>query len=542
MAYNPDQPKDDKERIEEFCRDFEKVKSNRQPMDSFWQDVANIIAPSRDFYNQWHTGEKRNIRIYDSTAMYSCEQLASGLHSMLTNPWLDWFRLTSANKSAKLSKAASVWLDAATAAVDHEFRSPRNQFHSNIHEVYQDICAFGNACMYVGFENNGFKFRARPLSSCYIMENDDGVVDTIFRYSKMQAIKAQKLFLQNTPEKMMEIADKKPMEEVTILHVVRPRKERDPQTPNAANKPFLSMYIWIEQKTKILESGYDSFPYMFARLERRSGEEYGFGPGMSAYHDAKMINRVKEVMLRGAAKMVDPPILVPNGSIIGALSINPGGKIVYNPRGGNTIQPLQNNANPEFAYQFLASIQAQIREHFYVDWLNMPDRPQMTATEVLDRRDERFRMLSPMLSRLNSDFVGPMIMRMLSLMITYGKVPPMPDDLAQVGIDVEYLSPIAQAQRMAETDNIIRTFGAATAIAQNDPLAMQNFDIDEAVRHVAVDINRVPAKIMRDPDAVQGIRQDAQEQAQLAAAAEINETQSKVAKNTTSAVKALSQV
>jgi hypothetical protein len=50
----------------------------------------------------------------------------------------------------------------------------------------------------------------------------------------------------------------------------------------------------------------------------------------------------------------------------------------------------------------ISIIQDRVEGIFYTRWMNLPSQPNMTATEVLQRRDEMLRLLGPMVSQRES--------------------------------------------------------------------------------------------------------------------------------------------
>lgn len=532
------------DKVKNALRDYERLQSDRGVHESSWQDIAQLILPSRDFYNSWSPGNKRNRTIYDTTGMWANEQLSGGLHSMLTNPEMRWFNITIADPTFTLSYADRIWLDEVTQRMWVVYSAPSFRFASQAYETYQEISAFGNGCLYQDLWDGRIRFKNYPLSDCFIMENENGVVDTMFRRIRTTALKASRMFREKTPTKVAEKVDKSPHTIVHFVHVVRPRLDDDyrPLTeysPLAKRKPFESLYIYVDGKELVDEGGYDEFPYMFSRFSKRSGEEYGYGPGGDAIHDVRMLNRMMEVSIRGAEKLVDPPILVPDDSVIGPLVINPAAIINYRPD-SDKIEPLVTNARPDLGYDLMAGVRQRIIASYFINHLNLPqDNPQMTATEVLQRRDENMRLLGPMLSRQNSEFTGPSIERTFSLMMRARMLPPPPPRLQGRQIKIEYLSPIAQAQRFADLDAVTRAVQTAAMFAEaGDTMALQNFDTDEVIRYSGLEINKIPSRLMRSADQMNIIREQAAQAQAQAQQSGLAEQGSKSAKNLALAAKA----
>ena len=117
-------------------------------------------------------------KIFDTTAILACEQLAGALHGMLTSPAVRWFALRSADGG---SDEARAWFDAATDAMYDAFNSPVAGFATNSHETYLDVAALAAACSSsLTAAGLARKFRAPPLAECFMAEGADGTIDTLF--------------------------------------------------------------------------------------------------------------------------------------------------------------------------------------------------------------------------------------------------------------------------------------------------------------------------------------------------------------------------
>jgi hypothetical protein len=142
------------------------------------------------------------------------------------------------------------------------------------------------------------------------------------------------------------------------------------------------------------------------------------------------------------------------------------------------------------------------------------DQPQMTATEVLQRAQEKGALLAPTIGRQQSEALGPMIERELAILARAGMLPPMPEELieAEGEFEIEYDSPLSRAQRSEEALGIQRTIELVSPLAEAQPQLLDNFDIDEVARR-APDVFGV-SWMLRGQEQVQAIRQRRQQQEQ----------------------------
>src|SRR4029077_1707786 len=82
----------------------------------------------------------------------------------------------------------------------------------------------------------------------------------------------------------------------------------------------------------------------------------------------------------------------------------------------------------------------------------LTETPQMTATEVIERTNEKGILLAPTVGRQQSEYLGPMIERELDVLGAQGLLPPMPPRLkeAKGEYQVVYTSPFSRAMRAQE--------------------------------------------------------------------------------------------
>lgn len=134
------------------------------------------------------------------------------------------------------------------------------------------------------------------------------------------------------------------------------------------------------------------------------------------------------------------------------------------------------------------------------------DRRQITAREIDERHEEKLLMLGPVLERQNEDLLDPLIDRTFAIMSRRGLLPPPPQDIQGSDLKVEYVSIMAQAQKMIATASIERFLGFVGNVSAAYPQAMDKVDIDQTIDEYG-DMIGVPPKIVRSDDTVQTIRE-----------------------------------
>jgi hypothetical protein len=227
---------------------------------------------------------------------------------------------------------------------------------------------------------------------------------------------------------------------------------------------------------------------------------------MKCLPDIKMVNKMKETTIRGAQKTVDPPLLMEDDGVIGSVRLTPNGVTMVRAGRENALRTLNFDARIDFGFQVIEDVRRSIREAFYFDMFQLAQGPQMTATEVMQRTEEKLRLMGPVLGRQQSELLRPLIERLYGIMYRRKLIEQPPMILSGRKIDVQYSSLVARVQRASDSQSIQRAFGSIAPFIQVDPKVVDNFNLDEAARHIA-DINGVPQKLIRDRDEIEKIRQ-----------------------------------
>ena len=499
------------ELTKDLLKRFGKLVTQRQTWESHWQEVADYMMPRKaDVTKQRSKGDKRSELIFDSSPLHAVELLSASLHGMLTNPSTPWFSLRFKNVDTGDADEANEWLQDTTEKMYDAFN--RSNFQQEIFELYHDLITFGTASMFIEEDADDIvRFSTRHIGEIYISENNKGRIDTVFRKFKISARAAiQQFGEKNVSNTLRGVAMKDPYEEVTILHVVYPRENYDPKKKDAKNMPFASCYIELDNKHEISQSGFNEFPYVVPRYLKASFEIYGRSPAMTALPDVKMLNEMSKTTIKAAQKQVDPPLLVPDDGFILPVRTVPGGLNFYRAGTRDRIEPLNIGANNPLGLNMEEQRRNAIRDTFYVNQLMMQNGPQMTATEVVQRNEEKMRLLGPVLGRLQSELLRPLIDRTFAILLRKKLFKQAPDFLAGQDIQIEYVSPLAKAQRSSELQSIMRAieiFGSLSNIAP----VFDHVNIDNLVKHLA-DIVGVPAKVLNSKSEVNAIRQQKQQQ------------------------------
>jgi len=508
-------------RADDIIRRQEKMATDRAVFDSHWREIAERILPRADYFRvNRQPGDKHTEKIFDSTANLALERFAAAMESMLTPRTQRWHKLRTGVEELDENQEVKEYLDQVTSILFQVRYSPKANFASQANEAYMSLGAFGTGAVFTDdLIGRGIRYRSIALSELYVAENYQGMVDTVHRRFSMTARQAvQKFGADKVGDKIKNAYEKTPEQPFEFIHAVGPRQDIDYGRKDYRGMPFYSCYIAIEGRALVSEGGYHSMPYAVGRYVTSPKEVYGRSPAMTVLPDIKMINEMSKTVIRAAHKLVDPPLLLQEDGALQAFDLRPGA-LNYggvNDQGQQLVHALQTGARVDIGLDMMEQRRKTINDAFLVTLFQiLVDAPQMTATEAMLRAQEKGSLLAPTMGRQQSEFLGPLIERELDILGRAGALPEMPDVLKQAGgmVEIEYVSPLNRAQRADEGVAIMNTLQAIAPLAQIDPKVMMIFDPEQVARELA-DINGVPAKVLRSPEDIKAMDDQAAQAAQ----------------------------
>mgnify|MGYP006402179147 FL=1 len=510
--------------VVEILEEYEDMKQTRSNWERMWQEIAEYMIPQRaDFTVKQSSGEQRREKIYEGTAVRALERSAAGLHNTLTSSAVPWFHL-KVQRALQEDRDVQLWIEEAERRLYDVFASPDSNFHPALHEFYLDLVGFGTGILYVVDEPGmGPRYRSYFLGQCFLMQDNLSRVDGVLRvYEHTARQLVQEYGEEGVPESVLRSYNSKDEnKKFECLHCVKKRRNHDVNAVGNLNMPWMSVYILMDQKHVLRESGFEEFPYIVSRWSRNSEELYGRGPGTSALPDVKMINLMEKVGLKALQKMVDPPLLVPDDGFLNPVRTQPGGLNYYRAGLGrdDRIIPLQTGGRLDLNDAKIGQVRESINKTFFLDLLELPgptaadgDVMRFSATEINARQRDRLSVLGPIVSRQEVEFLAPMVMRTLGVMESNGMLPPAPPALINADFRVEYANPVSISMRTGELNSVAQLIQFLLPIAQIDPSVVQRFNTGR-IAELGAEILKVPPSVLRTEEEMQELML-AQRQAQ----------------------------
>lgn len=484
-----------------------------------YEDVSKAFDPGRQRFQASNTNKKRNFNnsIIDPTVTMAPRTLAAGMMAGVTNPSVPWVKLMTRDEDMNKNHNVAVWLDKVSKIIMATLH--RSNFYDAVPMVYQDLGMYSIANMLIESDPESvIRFYHKPIGSYRVCNNGRREIDTWATEYNMSANQIVDNYgYDNAPPKVQSAYDSKDYKaSFKIRHLIMPRKQYDSTKEDAKNMPYQSVR-WVCGEQKPLKvSGFREFPVVTPRWEALGNDSYGsFAPGMLALGTARGLQKDQMQRYEAQDKMINPPLNVPASLRRDRVSLVPGGVNYTNTN--EKIESVFNINYPiQYALESISDSRQMIRQAFFNDLFLMItniNKSNVTATEIAERQQEKLLMLGPVLSRINEEFLDPIIERTFNELLRRNMLPEVPEELEGVDIRPEYTSMLYQAQKMVGITSIERGVSFIGNLAGVKPEALDKLNVDAVIDEYVHIIGANP-QMLNNEEAVMQIRQARQQQQQ----------------------------
>jgi hypothetical protein len=391
-------------------------------------------------------GTAQNTRVYDTTAVEGVKTFVSKLHDTMTPPQIQWGFLEVDDSMVDDPTQEVQTLQEAQLVLNKYMRQLFTYIHASnfdvvINECYYDL-SIGTSALVINQYNDDQPFLCTsiPMDKLAIEEAANGKIESWFR--TWQLMKISELHLRwpkivLTPDLLSDLAGDPDAK-------VRQIYEGVAFCPNES-KPYLYA-VWHD--TGILYSEYlESSPGIIWRFQKTNNETWGRGPVMEALPSIISLNEMARMELAAANLNVFKPYMGFSDAVFNphTFRLEPFTVIPIAPIGtGGQVPliPLAGSSDVNFAQLTIADLRMQIKSLLFAeqpqDQLGV--QPQ-TAYELSLKQQNLAQKIGPLFSRLQQEFLWPVIKRFAHILHTMGKLPY--PKLDGVRILFKYKSPLA---------------------------------------------------------------------------------------------------
>lgn len=458
---------------------------------------------------------------YDTTGARSLPKYMAVLERIATPHNMKWHGLTAEKPELmKIHRVREYFQDLTDLLFNQRYNGYSN-FIQTQSEVYCGMGVYGMGPKYLGqrkpnalYNKPAFLYRACAFRDIFVLVNDEGEVDTVFRRFYLN----YRQFLQKFPNakvpKCFEAsaksgATRKENEFFEFVHIVHPRNDFDPEAIDNRRHPIVGSYISVKDAEYVGdEEGFRSLPYLTPRTFTEAGDPYAVSPAIMALAAMGTASAMKKTMIKQGQKAVDPVLLAyDDGMVNGSVDLRPG-KVNYggvDSQGRLMIRALE-TGNFNVGKDMIADERSDIEDTFFVKiFQSLMEQPEMNIPQVMDRISKESMLLSPTMGRIQSEDLTRSIGREIDIAIEMGLVATsrnapglqMPPELIEAGggYKITFTSPMAKGMYAEEVSGFMRAVQNAAEVVQltGDQSHMDHFNFNTAIPEMA-DYMAVPAR------------------------------------------------
>ncbi len=484
------------------------------------QSTGGIPAP-----NTMSRGKQINNSIVDPTATYAVRVCASGMMSGLASPSRPWFKVVPSIKGTQIDAEGRAWLDDVEDRI-YTILAGSN-FYNSFAQECEDLVVFGTAPVIIYEDEQDLIRCYNPCVGEYYLSSGATLrVDGLNRTFVMTVEQIVDYFgADNCPEDIQKLWQAKGsalQTERIVAHSIEPNfgigEESAGKLPDHFTWREVYWLYGAAGDKPLAIRGFVDQPFTAARWSTQSNDAYGRSVGMDVLPD--VIQLQVETMRKAEAieKMVRPPLLAdvqlknqPSSTLPGHVTY------VAGLSAGTGMRPIY-SVNPEISAleRDLLAIQERIKKGFFNDILlpliNQPG-DRRTAWEAQAIVSEKLSVLGPVIENIITESLKPKLRRIFAIMERKNMLPPIPDSMKNIPLQVDFISSLALAQKSASTGGLERIAGIVGNLVAVYPEAKDSINVDIFVAKFSELLDN-PQAILRSPEEIAQLRQQAAAAAQ----------------------------
>lgn len=551
------------DRAKQLIKQADKLFERKMPVNSLHQEIAENFYPERaDFTAFRGLGEDFASNLLTSYPVIARRDLGNAFNGMLRPNNKDWFKV-SVGREDRIDVSGQAWLEAKAKVMRRAMYDRVAQFVRATKEGDHDFAAFGQCAISTELsrDRSHMLYRCWHLRDMAWCENYEGRIDTIARKWKPTAQELIRLFGDRNHQKVKDKMAKDPYCQFHVYHMVVPSDVYDTASAepgkdgNRKRKfitPYVSIYVDVDNKTVIEETGVWTTIYTIPRWQTVSGSQYAHSPAtVAALPDARLIQSMTLVLLEAGEKATNPPMVATQDVVRSDISIYAGGVTWvdrdYDERLGSALRPIeQDYSGIPMGMDMRNDVKATIMEAFYLNKLNLPPvgGPEMTAYEAGQRVQEYIRNALPLFEPMEMDYNGSLCEHTFEIMLragAFGSVYDMPQSLRGQDVVFKFESPLHDAAERQKGHTLMEARQMLGMVMELDPGAANVVNARRALRDTLKGI-QVPAEWMATEDEESAADKAMAQRQQTAMAMEAAQAGGKAAAETAKAAKAMESV
>jgi len=478
----------------EYIKRYERAKAKRTNFVDVFEECYEYALPQRESFYYEVSGQRRDDKIFDETAVVGVQEFASRLQSGLVPNFARWADLTAGSETPKEQR--DVVNNELEEVTEYVFEILQNSnFAQEVHESFMDL-AVGTGVLVCeeGDAINPIRFSAIPLPHVILDTGPDDRIDHVFRERKqIRFDQLPMLYPKGTfNTELQALIANKSDQTTTVLEIVCKNYTK------INEEAFFHFAICLTTKSLLMQremSGVGSNPFICFRWSKCAGEVYGRGPLFNALSAIKTTNLTVEMILENAQMAISGIYQMEDDGVINPDTINlVPGTIIPKAMGSAGLQPIQAAGSFDVAQLVLGDMRNNIKRALYNDMLGDPNRTPASATEVAERMADLSRRIGSAFGRLQVELVQPVLQRVVYILKKQGRL-----EVPTINgreVKIRSVSPLAQAQANQDITAVSRFLELANGAFGPDAINVL-INTEETAAYLAKKFG-IPDNLVRD--------------------------------------------
>lgn len=518
--------------IKRLIREGDRLFAARGSLLDLWQEIGeNFYVERSDFTRDRDWGEDFAAHLTSSYPLMVRRELGNQLGGILRPAGQNWF-FGIVDRPEKLNRTGTQWLETATDRMRRVMYDRLGQFVRATKQADHDWAAFGQCVISYGIDWRALTmlYQSWHLRDCAWCERYNGELACLHRNWTPTADHLMQMFAERSArgedcgvhEKVRTLITQQNGDQCVKCRHVALRAE---DYGIRSRLPFIEVWLDIENEYVMHVNERRTLGYVVPRWQRIAGSQYAYSAAtVIALPDARLLQSMSLTLLEAGEMAVRPPMIATKEVIRSDVALFPGGitwvDAEYDERLGEVLRPIsQDKSGIPWGMEMEAAKRQMLAEAFYLNKLSMPSSvgKDMTAYEVSQLVQQYIREALPLFEPVEQEYNAPLCEATFEELLygtdLFGPYKDIPQSIRGQDVKFRFESPLNRAverlkgQKLAEGEQIL------ISAAQIDPSVVATLDMRVSVRDALEGIG-IPARWMRDEDAVEAQAEAVQEQQQ----------------------------
>lgn len=509
---------------------FEELKQHRNAKADQLDMIGRVYQPNRQGF-RGQTNDQWNLHgLFNSTTLTAASNATASLYSTLCNPANRWFQASSGDPDLDEFHSVKEWNDIVGRRMLASFGPAVSNFYQSAVIWVADNVVMGTGIM-VSDEGQAQGGGRKIIDTCVGLADAVfgvdawGLVDELIVERRLTPVQAARFYgAENLPEVIREkaIAGKQ-NEKQCYLQAIQPNDDFTPGKLGVKGKPYVSTHVAVEGRAVTRQGGMSEQNFAVPRWFTDSQNPWGSGLGYLNLASAVKLQVQERDNLQAGALAARPPIGTTGSKALRRDAKLAPGKFLHGAvshTGQQLVRPIFTHQGLPVTIDMVRATKEEVENGWHAALLSLVGRTGLGNLEVIERTEERLRLLAPFLGRIQTEGLTPILERRFAMLWRAGQLPPPPKELKGQPLMMKFTSVAAMAQKAQEGVAVSRLLEDTYKLAASHPdpqSVWDNVDVDGSYQ-VLAEARGVPARAIRSREEKEAIRKGRAEQEQAAQA------------------------